>query len=85
MAVGTDVEGAVLMIVTCASALKALGEGGSRATRDGNIEEVGRSRDDGTIVAELHDKRAVSSHSIIVKAVFRVDGGKRGRSVGRGW
>ena len=85
MAVGTDVEGAVLAIVTCASALKALGEGRSGATRDGNVEEAGRSGDDGTIVAKSHDKRAISSHSVVVKAIFRIDGGKRGRSVGQGW
>ena len=85
MAVGTDVEGAVLAIVTCASAPKALGKGRSGATRDGNVEEAGRSRDDGTIVTKSHDKRVVGSHSIVVKAIFRVDGSKRGRGIGQGW
>ena len=47
MAVGTD----VLAIVTCARAPKAFGKGGSGATRDGDIEEVCRSGNDGTIVA----------------------------------
>ena len=51
MAMGTDVERAVLTIVTCARAPKALGEGGSGATSDGNIEEASGGRDDGTIVA----------------------------------
>ena len=82
---GTDVEGAVLAIVTCARAPKALGEGGSGATRDGNVEEAGRSGNDRTIVTESHDERSVDSYSIVVKAVFGVDGGKRGRSVKRGW
>ena len=51
VAMGTDVERAVLTIVTCARAPKALGEGGSGATSDGNIEEASGGRDDGTIVA----------------------------------
>ena len=38
MAVGTDIEGAVLMIVTCARAPKALGESGSGATKNRDIE-----------------------------------------------
>ena len=69
VAMGTNVEGAVLAIVTCARAPKALGEG----------------RDDRTIVSELHDERMVDSHSIFIKAVFGVNGSKGGGSVGRSW
>ena len=85
MAVGTDVEGAVLVIVICARAPKTLGEGGSGATRDGNIEEAGRGGNDWMIVTESHDERMVGQHSIVVKAVFGIDGSKRGRSVGWSW
>ena len=74
MAVGTDVEGAVLAIVTCARAPKAFGEHGSGATGDRNIEEARWGRNDRMIVAELHDKGMVNIHSILVQAVFEVDG-----------
>ena len=85
VAMGTDIEGAVLTIVTCARALKALSESRGRVTRDGNIKEVSRSGNDGTIVTELHNERMVDRHSIFIKAKFGVNGGKRGRSVRRGW
>ena len=82
---GTDVEGAILTIVTYARAPKALGESRSGVTRDGNIEEVSRSGDDRMIVSELHDERTIDSHSIFIKAIFGVNSGKRGGSVGRSW
>ena len=66
MAVGADVEGAVLAIVTCARALKALSERGSGATRDGDIEEAGWGGDERTIVSQLYDERAVDVHSILI-------------------
>ena len=76
VAMGTDVEEAVLMKVTCARAPKALGESGSRAARDRDVEEASGSRNYRTIVSKLHDERAINSHSIFIEAVFRVDGGK---------
>ena len=51
MAVGTDVEGAVLAIVTCARAPKAFSKHGSGATGDRDIEETCRGRNNGAIVA----------------------------------
>ena len=84
MAVGTDVEGAVLAIVICARALKAFGERGSGATGNGNIEEARWGRNDRTIVAELHDKGMIDIHSIFIQAVFGVDGSEGGRGVRRG-
>ena len=84
MAMGADIEGAVLTIVTCASALKALSEGGSGAMSDGDIEEASRGRNDRTIVSELHNKGLVDVHSIFIKAISGVDGGEGGRSVGWG-
>ena len=48
MAMGADVEGAVLVIVTCASTPKALNKGRSRAMSDGDIEEASRGRNDRT-------------------------------------
>ena len=66
VAVGTDVEGAVLTIVTCARAPKALSEHGGGATRDGYIKEARWGRNNRTIVSQLYDKRAVSVHSILV-------------------
>ena len=50
MAMGAGVEGTVLMIVTCARALKALGERGSRATRDRDVEEARWGENDWTTV-----------------------------------
>ena len=50
MAMGTGVEGAVLMIVTCTRAPKALGECGSRATRDRDVKEAHWGGNDWTIV-----------------------------------
>ena len=64
--VGTDVEGAVLTIVTCARAPKALSERGGRVTRDGYIKEARWGRKNRTIVSQLYDKRAVGVHSILV-------------------
>ena len=66
VAMGTDVEGAVLTIVTCARAPKALGKSRSRATRDGDIEEASWGGNDRMIVSKLHDKRTVDIHSIFV-------------------
>ena len=66
MTVGTDVEGAVLTIVTCARAPKALSERRGGATRDGDIKEVRGGRNNRTIVSELYDKRAIGIHSILV-------------------
>ena len=66
VAVGTDVEGAVLMIVTCARAPKAFSERGSRATGDRDIKEVCWGRNNWVIVSELHDKRAIGIHSILI-------------------
>ena len=66
MAVGTDVEGAVLTIVTCARAPKALGERGSGATRDGDIKEARWDRNNRMIVSQLYDKRAVGVYSVLV-------------------
>ena len=63
---GTDIEGTVFTIVAHTRAPKALGEGGSRATSDGNIEETSRSGNDRTIVAKLHDERMVDRYSIFV-------------------
>ena len=85
VAMGADIEGAILMIVTCARAPKTLSEGGSGATSDGNIEETSRSGNDRTIVAKLHDKGTVDSYSIFIQAIFRVNSGKRGGSVGWSW
>ena len=85
MAMGADIEGVVLVIVTCASALKALSEGRSRAKSDGDIEEASRGRNDRTIVSELHNEGSVDVHSIFTKAVFGVDGSEGGRSVGWSW
>ena len=85
MAVGTGVEGAVLAIVTCARAPKAFGESRSGATKDGDIEEACRGRNDRTIVAKLHNKGTVDIHSIFVKAVLGVDGSEGGRSVRWSW
>ena len=82
---GADVEGAVLTIVTCARAPKAFSKNRSRAVRDRDIEETCWSRNDRTIVSELHDKGMVNIHSIFVKAIFRVNGGEGGRSVGWSW
>ena len=64
--VRTDVEGAVLTIVTCARGLKALSKRGSRAMRDGDIKEARWGRNNRTIVSQLDDKRAVGVHSILV-------------------
>ena len=66
MAVGTDVEGAVLIIMTCARALKALSERGGGATRDGYIKEVRWGGNNRMIVSQLYNKRAVSVHSILI-------------------
>ena len=85
MAVGTDVEGAVLTIVTCARAPKAFSESRSGAMSDGDIEEASRGRNDRTIVSELHNKGLVDVHSIFIKAISGVDGGEGGRSVGWSW
>ena len=85
MAVGTDVEGAVLVIVTCARAPKAFGKSGSRVVRDGDIEEACWGRNNGTIVAKLHYKGMVDVHSIFVQAVFRVDGGEGRGGIRRSW
>ena len=80
---GTDVEGAVLTIVTCARALKAFGERGSGVMGDRDIKEACWGRHNWTIVSELHNKRAIGVHSIFILAVFGVDGGEGGRGVGR--
>ena len=64
--VGTDVEGAVLMIVTCARAPKALSEHRGGAMRDGDIKEARGGRNNRTIVSELYDKRAIGIYSILV-------------------
>ena len=66
VAVRTDIEGAVLTIVTYARAPKAFGKSRSGATRDRDIEEMSRGRNDRTIVSKLHDKRTVDIHSIFV-------------------
>ena len=66
MTMGAGVEGAVLAIVTCTRAPKALGERGSGAMRDGDVEEAGWGRDDRTIVSQLYDERAVDVHSILI-------------------
>ena len=66
VAMGTDIEGTVLTIVTYARALKALGESRSGATRDRDIEEASRGGDDRTIVSELNNKRTVDIHSIFI-------------------
>ena len=84
MTVGTDIEGAVLAIVTCARAPKALSERGSGAMGDRDIEKMCWGRNNGMIVSELHDKRAIGIYCILVQAVFGVDGGEGGRGVGRG-
>ena len=82
---GADVEGTIFVIVTCARALKALGEGGSGATSDGNVEETSGSQDNGTIVVKLHDERPIDRDSIFVQAIFGVDGSKRGGSIRWSW
>ena len=82
---GTDIEGTVLTIVTCARALKALGEGGGRAARDRDVEEASGGRDDRMIISKLHDERTINVDSIFIKAIFGVDSGEGGRSVRRSW
>ena len=84
MAVGTDIEGTVFMIVACIRAPKAFSEGRSRAMSNRDIEEASGSRDDWTIVTNSYDKRLIVSYCIFVQAVFRVDGSERGRGVGQG-
>ena len=66
MAVGADIEGAVLTIVTCTRAPKALSEHGSGTTRDRDIKEACWGRNNWMIVPELYDKRAIGIHSILV-------------------
>ena len=84
VAVGTDIEGTVFMIVACIRAPKAFSEGRSRAMSNRDIEEASGSRDDWTIVTNSYDKRLIVSYCIFVQAVFRVDGSERGRGVGQG-
>ena len=66
MAVGADVEGAVLTIVTCARAPKALSERGGGAMGDGYIKEAHWGGKNRTIVSQLYDKRAIGVHGIFV-------------------
>ena len=66
MAVGADVEGAVLTIVTCARAPKTVGERGSGVTRDGYVKEACWGGNNRTIVSQLYNKRAIGVHSIFV-------------------
>ena len=83
MAMRADVEGAVLLIVTCTMAPKTFSQSGGGAASDGNVKEASRSGKDGAIVTELHHERAVCIDSVLVQAVFRVDSGERGRGVGQ--
>ena len=66
MAMGADVERAVLAIVTCTKAPKTFGQCGSGATRDRDVEEAHWGRYDWTIITKLHDERTVGVHSILV-------------------
>ena len=83
MAMGADVEGAVLTIVTCTMAPKAFGQSRSGTTSDRDVKEASRSGKDRTIVTELYHKRTVCIDSILVQAVFRVNSGERRRGVGQ--
>ena len=83
MTVGTDVEGAVLTIVTCARAPKALSEHGGGTMTDGDIKEMRGCRNNRAIVSELYNKRAIGIHSILVEVVFGVNGSEGRRCVGR--
>ena len=61
-----DVERAVLVIVTCTRAPKALGYRRSGATRDWDLEEMCGSRNDWTIITKLHDKGTIGVHGVFV-------------------
>ena len=66
MAVWTDVEGAVLAIVTCTRAPKTFGQCRSGVMRDRNIKEACGSRNDWTIITKLHDKGSVEINGVFV-------------------
>ena len=54
-------------------------------TRDRDVEEARWGGNDWTIVTKLHDERTVGVYSILVQAVFRINGSEGRRGVGQGW
>ena len=66
MAVGPDIFGAVLPIVTSTRALKAFGEKESRVAENRYVKEASRGRHDGAIVTDLDDKGLVAIDCIFI-------------------
>jgi hypothetical protein len=66
MAVGADIVGAVLSIVTSTTAPKTLGEGGSGKASDWNMYKTSWSRQNGTVVSYPYHERLVKLYHVFI-------------------
>jgi hypothetical protein len=66
MAVGADVVGAVLSIVTLMMTLKTFGESSSRALMNRYLNETSGGGQQSTVVSEPYHERLVKFHDIFI-------------------
>ena len=85
---GTDIEWAVLLIVTKVMTPKAFSEGGCGSSTDGDMDNPsGGGEDQGSVRERLEKRPIESKNSFIDSSIFRLrfHGGRRGcASGGRG-
>jgi hypothetical protein len=66
VAVGADIVGAVLSIVTSMTAPKTFGEGGSRESADGNVHKASGSRQYGLVIPDPYHEGLIKFHCLFV-------------------